>query len=110
MTAVAHSAPLPAALPRATIRSRVSVPLRFPDGYRTSADVMTFHGMVDGNEHLLLALGPWEQALLDGAGAPLARLHSECLTGDVFGSQRCDCGPQLREAGQRIATARGFLL
>ena len=38
------------------------------------------------------------------------RLHSECLTGDVFGSQRCDCGPQLREAVERIATAGGFLL
>ena len=42
--------------------------------------------------------------------APLVRLHSECLTGDVFGSQRCDCGPQLREAVERIADAGGFLL
>ncbi|WP_290370408.1 GTP cyclohydrolase II RibA, partial [Microbacterium sp. Bi128] len=38
------------------------------------------------------------------------RLHSECLTGDVFGSQRCDCGPQLREAVERIAAEGGFLL
>ena len=38
------------------------------------------------------------------------RLHSACLTGDVFGSQRCDCGPQLREAAERIATDGGFLL
>ena len=37
---------------------------------------------------------------------PLVRLHSECLTGDVFGSQRCDCGPQLREAVERIARGR----
>lgn len=110
MTALAHSAPLPVELPAATIRSRVSVPLRFPDGYATSADVMTFHGLVDGKEHLLLALGAWEQALLDGAGAPLARLHSECLTGDAFGSERCDCGPQLREAVERIASTGGFLL
>ena len=36
--------------------------------------------------------------------------HSECLTGDVFGSLRCDCGPQLREAAERIAQAGGFLL
>ena len=42
--------------------------------------------------------------------APLVRPHSECLTGDVFGSQRCDCGPQLREAVERIADAGGFLL
>lgn len=109
MTTVAHSAPHSTSLPAATVRSHVSVPLRFADGYGTSADVMTFHGLVDGREHLLLALGDWERALLDGA-APLVRLHSECLTGDVFGSERCDCGPQLREAVERIAAAGGFLL
>ena len=38
------------------------------------------------------------------------RPHSECLTGDVFGSQRCDCGAQLREAVERIAEAGGYLL
>ena len=41
---------------------------------------------------------------------PLIRPHSECLTGDVFGSQRCDCGAQLREAVERIADAGGYLL
>ena len=41
---------------------------------------------------------------------PLVRPHSECLTGDVFGSQRCDCGSQLREAVERIAKSGGFLL
>ncbi|MFI2562741.1 GTP cyclohydrolase II RibA [Paenarthrobacter sp. NPDC018779] len=97
----------------ATLRQRVTVPLRFPDGYATTAEVMTFHGLVDGQEHLLLAFGAWEQSLL-GAGAngdaPLVRLHSECMTGDVFGSERCDCGPQLREAVERIAGVGGFLL
>lgn len=84
----------------ASVRSQVTVPLRFPDGFTATAEVLTFLGLVDGKEHLLLALGEWEQALLDQAPgrAPLVRLHSECLTGDVFGSQRCDCGPQLREA------------
>ncbi len=38
------------------------------------------------------------------------RPHSECLTGDVFGSERCDCGPQLREAVERISETGGFLL
>jgi GTP cyclohydrolase II len=38
------------------------------------------------------------------------RLHSECLTGDVFGSQRCDCGPQLREAVERISKHGGYVL
>lgn len=108
MTAVAH-APLPhAALPAATVRSRVTVPLRFPDGYSTTAEILTFHGLADGKEHLLLALGPWEQALL--SGQPMVRLHSECMTGDVFGSERCDCGPQLREAAETITGAGGFLL
>ena len=44
------------------------------------------------------------------ARPPLVRPHSECLTGDVLGSQRCDCGPQLREAVERITEAGGFLL
>jgi GTP cyclohydrolase II len=44
------------------------------------------------------------------AAVPLVRLHSECLTGDVFGSQRCDCGPQLREAVERITKHGGYVL
>ncbi|GAB4098597.1 GTP cyclohydrolase II [Sinomonas halotolerans] len=100
----------------ATVRTRVRVPLRFPDGYETTADVFTFHGLADGREHLLLGLGDWEQAPAGQRDAgqrgrvPLVRPHSECLTGDVFGSQRCDCGPQLREAAERITEAGGFLL
>ncbi len=97
----------------ATVRTRVSVPLRFPDGYATTAEVLTFDGLADGREHLLMALGDWRGALARSAAggeAPLVRPHSECLTGDVFGSQRCDCGPQLREAVERIADAGGFLL
>jgi GTP cyclohydrolase II len=100
-------------LPPAAVRTDVTVPLRFPDGYTTTAQVFTFHGLVDGQEHLLLGLGDWQGALLSGAlggPAPLVRPHSECLTGDVFGSQRCDCGPQLREAAERITDAGGFLL
>ncbi len=89
----------------AAIRSRVRIPLTFPDGYRTEAEVFTFHGLTDGAEHLALALGE-----PDPAGSPLVRLHSECLTGDVFGSARCDCGPQLREAVERIAESGGYLL
>ena len=100
-------------VPVATERTRVRVPLRFADGYSTTADVVTFDGLVDGREHLLLGLGDWRAALdraADGGPAPLVRPHSECLTGDVFGSERCDCGPQLREAVERIADEGGFLL
>src|ERR687891_901059 len=99
-------------LPTATIRNEVSVPLRFPDGYTTAARVFSFDGLVDGRENLAFGLGDWAATLASGAGepAPLVRPHSECLTGDVFGSQRCDCGPQLREAVERIADSGGFLL
>jgi GTP cyclohydrolase II len=100
-------------MPVATVRTRVSVPMRFPDGYATTACVFSFKGLLDGREHLLLGLGDWERAVRRAAGggrAPLVRPHSECLTGDVFGSERCDCGPQLREAVERIAGAGGFLL
>jgi GTP cyclohydrolase II len=101
------------AVPPATVRTRVTVPLRFPDGYATTAEVVSFTGLADGKEHLLLGLGAWRDALgrsATGGPAPLVRPHSECLTGDVFGSERCDCGPQLREAAERITEAGGFLL
>jgi GTP cyclohydrolase II len=97
----------------AQVRTRVTVPLSFADGYATNAEVFTFTGLADGQEHLALALGDWRGALArDAAGgeAPLVRPHSECLTGDVLGSQRCDCGPQLQEAVERIAATGGFLL
>ncbi len=89
----------------AEIRTRVTVPLRFADGYETVADVYTFTGLADGKEHLALGLGDYRSNPI-----PLVRPHSECLTGDVFGSERCDCGPQLREAVERIAATGGFLL
>jgi GTP cyclohydrolase II len=99
--------------PKAVVRTEVTVPLRFADGYRTSARVFTFDGLLDGKEHIALGLGDWQRTLARstvGGRAPLVRPHSECLTGDVFGSQRCDCGPQLREAVERITESGGLLL
>jgi GTP cyclohydrolase II len=98
--------------PAAAIRTEVTVPLQFPDGFATSARVFTFDGLADGREHIALGLGDWPAALERAAdGMPvLVRPHSECLTGDVFGSQRCDCGPQLREAVERVAKVGGFVL
>lgn len=99
--------------PAAAVRTQVTVPLRFADGYATTARVFTFDGLMDRKDHLALGLGDWQMSLdrsADGGPAPLVRPHSECLTGDVFGSQRCDCGPQLREAVERIADTGGFLL
>jgi GTP cyclohydrolase II len=100
-------------VPPARIRRQVTVPLRFGDGFSTTARVFTFDGLVDGKEHIALGLGDWKRALAKSAAggrAPLVRPHSECMTGDVFGSERCDCGPQLREAVGRIAETGGLLL
>lgn len=100
-------------VPEATVRRQVRMPLRTPDGYVAHAQVFTFDGLVDGREHVALGLGDWQDArrsAVAGGPAPLVRLHSECLTGDVFGSQRCDCGPQFREALERITGAGGVLL
>jgi GTP cyclohydrolase II len=108
------SPPSPAgSVPTAEVRRQVTLPVRTPDGFATEAKVFTFDGLVDGKEHVALGLGDWQRALLRRAtagSAPLVRLHSECLTGDVFGSERCDCGPQFREGLERISTAGGFLL
>jgi 3,4-dihydroxy 2-butanone 4-phosphate synthase/GTP cyclohydrolase II len=65
-----------------------------------------YRGLEDGKEHLALTLGS-----VGGTQALLTRLHSECLTGDLFGSLRCDCGEQLDRSLQMIGRARrGALL
>jgi GTP cyclohydrolase II len=103
---------MPLPLPVATIRTQVSLPLRFAGGHATPARVFSFDGLVDGQEHLAFGLGDRATAVTSVGrdSVPLVRPHSECLTGDVFGSQRCDCGPQLREAVERIADCGGYLL
>lgn len=64
-----------------------------------------FQGVDSRTEHLALSMGD-----ISGENV-LVRLHSECLTGDVFGSCRCDCGEQLDLAMQKIAEeGRGILL
>ena len=66
-----------------------------------------YQNLVDGTEHLALVLGdlgqPGQQARPGEHADVLVRMHSECLTGDVFGSQRCDCGAQLTAAMEAIA-------
>lgn len=65
-----------------------------------------YQNKITGHEHVALVMGD----VADGAPV-LCRVHSECLTGDVFGSCRCDCGQQLDEAMRRIAEeGRGILL
>lgn len=78
-------------------------------------DCHTYISKVDGRAHVALAVGI-EDAGADGRFPPieepvLVRVHSQCLTGDVFGSLRCDCGPQLREAMRQVqAAGRGVVL
>ena len=95
--------------------SSANIPLPEPLDYITFCALptpwaqFTLHAFVEhatGKEHLALTLGDI------GNGAPvLARVHSECLTGDVLFSQRCDCGAQLEVALKRIsAEGRGILL
>jgi 3,4-dihydroxy 2-butanone 4-phosphate synthase / GTP cyclohydrolase II len=86
-----------------------------------------FRSTIDASEHLALVYGDVvSTSSTDGAGSTgvvstsstdevrepvLVRVHSECLTGDVFGSQRCDCGPQLDEALERVVAAgRGVVV
>ena len=85
-----------------SVRARLTVPVRLGE-VDTVAEVVSFDGLADGREHLAIRLG-------DPGDVPLVRLHSECLTGDVLGSRRCDCGPQLHEAVERIEAAGGYLL
>lgn len=67
---------------------------------------VAFHDTTTGEDHVALTLGD-----LAGESPPLVRVHSECLTGDVFGSMRCDCGDQLEAALARIADeGRGVVL
>lgn len=86
------------------IRKRVPMPMQNGSERPWSgAEILTFDQLADGKEHVALVFGTWE-------GNPLVRMHSECLTGDVFGSARCDCGPQLREAISLMRTCGGIVL
>jgi 3,4-dihydroxy 2-butanone 4-phosphate synthase / GTP cyclohydrolase II len=63
-------------------------------------DLHLYRSKTDGQHHLALVRGD-----VAGKKSVLVRVHSECLTGDVFGSRRCDCGPQLHQAMRQVAAA-----
>ena len=68
-----------------------------------------YRDIITGVEHVALVAGGVDT--LAGADDVLVRVHSECLTGDVFASKRCDCGPQLHESMRRIQQAgRGVVV
>jgi 3,4-dihydroxy 2-butanone 4-phosphate synthase/GTP cyclohydrolase II len=79
---------------------------RFPTAFGGAGaefELRAYRSLIDGEEHLALVRGPL-------TGAPLVRVHSECLTGDALGSLRCDCGPQLQSALRQIAESGNGVL
>ena len=79
---------------------------KLPNTFGEDWIVRAFKNELDDSEHLIMQMGdikPDEPVLV--------RVHSECMTGDVFGSQRCDCGPQLHKAMEEIAKeGKGIIL
>ena len=86
--------------PSVEIAARAKLPLED----MPATQIVAFRASDDGQEHVALLVGAF------GGKPPLVRLHSECLTGDVFGSLKCDCGPQLKEALRIIAVDGGGVL
>ena len=86
--------------PQVELVARARLPL---DGL-PDTQIVAFRASDDGEEHVALVIGAF------AGQPPLVRLHSECLTGDVFGSLKCDCGPQLQEALRIIGGAGGGVL
>ena len=74
---------------------KVKLPTDFGD-----FDIIPFRQLSNGLEHVALIKGSWDQN-----EAILVRVHSSCATGDIFGSMRCDCGPQLHKAMEEIEKA-----
>jgi GTP cyclohydrolase II len=88
------------AQPEVAVLARARLPLdHLPD-----TQIVAFRASDDGQDHVALIVGAF------GGKPPLVRLHSECLTGDVFGSLKCDCGPQLRQALHLIGESGGGVL
>jgi GTP cyclohydrolase II len=90
-------------LPR--VRAAVRVPLDIEGQVDDAVTIVTFDALCDGLEHIAVLFGdPCDNPV------PLVRLHSECLTGDVFGSARCDCGSQLRDSIRMMRDHDGIIL
>ncbi|AMG31981.1 GTP cyclohydrolase II RibA [Grimontia hollisae] len=88
----------------AKVRARVSFNVGV--GSKIPAEILSFDGLNSDKEHVAIIFKCADQQ----QGAPLVRMHSECLTGDVFHSSRCDCGEQLEETIQKMGEHGGILL
>ncbi len=85
---------------------RRAVEARLPTCHAGEFRVIAYHNDVDHCEHVALVMGE-----IDPEEEVMVRVHSECLTGDVFASARCDCGPQLHAAMEMVAReGRGVIL
>jgi 3,4-dihydroxy 2-butanone 4-phosphate synthase/GTP cyclohydrolase II len=84
------------------VRRIVTVPLPTQHG---TFQLHLYESVLEGDHHVALVKGK-----IDPGSPTLVRVHSQCLTGDVFGSQRCDCGPQMHAALAQIAEAGGVFL
>ena len=94
----------PSTLPATAERLQRTTRARIPTPY--GAYHLVHYHAHDGKEHLALVMGD-----VRGGASVLVRVHSECMTGDTFGSLRCDCGEQLHMAMQRIAeVGRGVIV
>lgn len=79
---------------------------KMPSEYGGEWTLKVYNNIFDGKEHVAIVMGEWNED-----DSVLVRVHSECLTGDVFGSMRCDCGPQLHKAMKIISKEeKGVLL
>ncbi|USD66389.1 GTP cyclohydrolase II [Vibrio sp. SCSIO 43136] len=87
----------------AEVRARVN--LKVGSKSHIEAEILSFYGLKTDKEHVALI---FKQA--DTQQTPLVRMHSECLTGDVFHSSRCDCGEQLDETIEKMGQAGGIIL
>jgi GTP cyclohydrolase II len=84
---------------------RIAARAHLPVVANANAEIIAFRSDADASDHIALVVGNRDD------GPPVVRLHSECLTGDILGSLKCDCGPQLHEALAQISQARwGILL
>ncbi|HKR92586.1 GTP cyclohydrolase II [Novosphingobium sp.] len=85
-----------------TRRLQIASRARLPVAACEEAEIVAFRALDDLREHVALVIG-----VQDGDRPPLVRLHSECLTGDILGSLKCDCGPQLDAALRAMAQEAG---
>ncbi len=88
----------------AEVRARVQ--LKVGKNSDVPAELVSFHGLQDGQEHVAVIFNQADKT----QKAPLIRMHSECLTGDVFHSSRCDCGEQLNECIDKMKDEGGVIL